>query len=99
MSDKTRTMLQTLKRDAFTAKWDELRTWAAIPCADALGLSLLAGLLFHQPAPGMIMAGGALSVGFGSFQTLGRSRTAPMLLAAFGIALSALGGSILAQTS
>lgn len=91
-------MLKTLKRDAFTAKWEELRTRAAVPCAVALVLSVLAGLVFRQPAAGMIMAGGALSVGFGSFQTLGRSQTAPMLIATVGISLSALAGSILAQT-
>ena len=92
-------MLKPWKHEAFTTKWEQQRMRAAIPGALALGIAVLIGLALHNPAAGMIMAGGALSVGFGAFQTLGRSRTAPMFAAAIGTALSAFMGSLLAETS
>ncbi|CAN5421467.1 hypothetical protein BH09SUM1_BH09SUM1_12940 [soil metagenome] len=71
---------------------------AAVPTRTALrpivaiGIVLAVGLATGNPAAGAIAAGGALSVGFGSFQSLGRDRVAPMLLATAGVTVATLIG-------
>jgi uncharacterized membrane protein YccC len=47
----------------------------------------------------MVAAGGALSVGFGAFQQLSSLRALPMILAAIGMAVSTLVGSVLGAHS
>jgi hypothetical protein len=91
-------MLHILRSHTLETRWSELRTRAAIPCAVALTMSVVYGLATRHPASGMIMAGGAMAIGFGSFQMIGRSRTAAMLAGTVGIALSTLGGSALSMT-
>lgn len=91
-------MLHILHRHTLATNWSELRTRAAIPCAVALTLCVVLGLVFRHPASGMIMAGGAMAIGFGSFQMIGRSRTAAMIAGTVGIALSSLAGSALSVT-
>ncbi|MGZ3274506.1 MAG: FUSC family protein [Caulobacteraceae bacterium] len=64
-------------------------------CLPAIALSLAMGITLGEPAAGMVAAGGALSVGFGAFQQLSTLRALPMILAAIGMAVSTLVGSVL----
>lgn len=88
--------LEALRTHTLETKWSELRSRAAIPCAIGLALAVLYGLVSGRPVSGMIMAGGAMAIGFGSFQMIGRSRTAAMFLGTFGVALATLAGAFLA---
>ena len=87
-------MLSPAFRELLKVEWQQLRARRALPCMIAIVASLAAGLLTGHPAGGMVAAGGAMTVGFGSFQWLGRSRVAPMLWATGGMAVSAVGGSL-----
>lgn len=88
------TLEQLLKLD-----WTQSRAQAALPCTIAIALSLLAGLLIGLPVAGMVAAGGAMSVGFGAFQMLGRSRITPMFWASIGMCMSTIAGSLLGHTA
>ena len=79
-------------------EWGELRARRALPCMVAIVVCLAAGLLAGHTGAGMVAAGGAMTVGFGSFQWLGRSRLAPMLWATGGMAVSAVGGSLVGHS-
>lgn len=87
-------MLPPTFRDLLKVEWAQLRARRALPCMLAIVTSLAAGLVTGHPAGGMVAAGGAMTVGFGSFQWLGRSRVAPMLWATGGMTVSAIGGSM-----
>ncbi len=87
-------MLSPAFRDLLKVEWAQLRARRALPCMLAIIASLAAGLLTGHPAGGMVAAGGAMTVGFGSFQWLGQSRVAPMLWATGGMAISAVAGSL-----
>jgi len=69
----------------------DLRT--ALSCIPAIALPLIAGLWFGQ-REALVVAGGAMSVGFGSWQRISRSRIAPLLCASFGMALAAALGTL-----
>jgi len=56
--------------------------------------AVLNRLAVGHPAAGMIAAAGAVSVGFGSFHPIGKSKTAPMLLATIGMCVSTLVGTL-----
>jgi uncharacterized membrane protein YccC len=75
--------------------WSAEGPRTALLCLPAVALTLGFGLGFGQPAAGMVAASGALSVGFGAYQQLSSMRALPMILAALGMALSALAGSVL----
>ncbi len=81
-------------RELCKVEWQHLRARRALPCMIAILASLGAGLLTDHAAAGMVAAGGAMTVGFGSFQWLGGSRIAPMLWSTGGMAVSAVGGSL-----
>ena len=91
-------MLLTPIREVAKLEWAQLRARRALPCMLAIAVCLSAGLLAGQPQAGMVAASGAFSVGLGSFQWLGQSRIAPMLLAALGMAVSASGGSLVGHS-
>jgi uncharacterized membrane protein YccC len=80
-------------------RWNNAGVGTALLCLPAIALSLAAGIAFGQPAGGMVAAGGALSVGFGAFQQLSSLRALPMILAAIGMAVSTLVGSVLGAHS
>ncbi len=83
-----------LNRDYLRLDWQKTRARRALPCMVPIAACLAAGLLCNNPLAGMVAAGGAFSVGFGSFQLLGQSRVAPMWWATLGMAASTLGGSL-----
>ena len=87
-------MLSLAFRELLRVEWGQLRARRALPCMLAIVASLAVGLVSGHPAGGMVAAGGAMTVGFGSFQWLGQSRVAPMLWATGGMAISAIGGSL-----
>jgi uncharacterized membrane protein YccC len=67
---------------------------AALRCTVGVAVPLIVGLVMHQPSVGVFGAVGALSVGFGSFRGVYRSRATLMLTAAVGMAVSVFIGSL-----
>ena len=91
-------MLLPTLREIVKVEWAQLRARRALPCMVAILACLAAGWLSGHPAAGMVATGGAMTVGFGSFQWLGRSRVAPMLWATLGMAISAVAGSLVGHS-
>lgn len=91
-------MLPPTLHELAKIEWDQLRARRALPCMAAIVGCLAIGLLAGHAGAGMVAAGGAMTVGFGSFQWLGRSRVAPMLWATGGMAVSAVGGSLVGHS-
>jgi MFS family permease len=88
------TMLRHLSRDLFVTDWSQSRAVSSLPCTPAIAITLLGGLAIGNPIAGMIAASGAMSVGFGAFQRLGRSRVMPMPWATVGMTLCTAAGSV-----
>ena len=85
--------------DTYIFNWQN-QTFAAdlifvLPVALCLAIGLIAG----HPAAGMIAAGGAMTVGYGSKQRIAESRLLPMILASIGIAFSIFIGMIAGHTN
>ena len=82
--------------------WKQLRTfnWAtaeplhALLCLPGVALPLLIGVMLGYHGTAVLMAGGAQTVGFGSFQQPLYRRSGPMIAASVGIAISALVGAL-----
>jgi uncharacterized membrane protein YccC len=87
-------MLRHAVRESLALDWDQSRERSSLPCTVAIAICLITGVAIGQPIGGMIAASGAMSVGFGSFQRLGRSRVAPMLWASVGMAVFTAAGSL-----
>lgn len=70
--------------------------WAlALACLPALAAILLGSLLTDAWLPGVVALGGAFTVGFGAYKSFAAEPLAPMLVAALGMAGSAVVGSLL----
>ena len=67
-------------------------------CLPAIAVLLAGGIATGHTGGALVAASGAISVGFGSFQRFTRNKAAPMLLAALGMATSAVCGSLLGET-
>jgi hypothetical protein len=76
-------------------RWSAQGSATALACLPAIGIPLIVGISLGQAPAGMVAAGGALSVGFGAYQQLSSTRALPMVLAALGMTLAALLGSVL----
>ncbi|GAA3755504.1 FUSC family protein [Terriglobus aquaticus] len=63
-------------------------------CLPAVALPLLIGVPLGYPGTAVLMAGGAQTVGFGSFQQPLYTRSGPMAIATVGIAISAMVGAL-----
>ena len=87
-------MLRHAFRDSLTLKWEQNRAVSSLPCTVAIAISLVIGVAIGSPTAGMVGASGAMSVGFGAFQRLGRSRVTPMLWASIGMAAFTAAGSL-----
>lgn len=87
-------MFRRATREILTFDWKQAQPSAAAWCLPGLALPLAAGVASGHLRQGMVAAAGAFSVGFGSFQRLGRSRTTPMLVAAAGMCLSSWIGTL-----
>jgi hypothetical protein len=87
-------MQNSLMFEPLVFEWPEFAPRAALRCLPAIAVVLGIGLAIGHAAAGMIAAGSAVSVGFGSFQRIGKSDTAPMLLATAGMCVSTLVGTL-----
>ncbi|MGH8219931.1 MAG: hypothetical protein ACREUT_15420 [Steroidobacteraceae bacterium] len=67
-------------------------------CLPAIAVLLAAGIASGHTGGALVTAGGAISVGFGSFQRFTRNKSAPMLFAALGMTTSAIFGSLLGES-
>jgi hypothetical protein len=90
-------MLRHAIRETLIVDWEASRVRTALPCIVPIAVSLIVGLMLGHPAGGMVAAGGAMSVGFGSFQRLGRSRVKPMWLASLGMGAATAIGSLVSH--
>jgi uncharacterized membrane protein YccC len=79
---------------AWRVDWSQFEGPAALRCTVGVAIPLVAGLALGQQSAGVFGAVGALSVGFGSFQGVYRSRATIMMAAACGMALSIFVGSV-----
>jgi hypothetical protein len=70
---------------------------SGLVCLPAIAVLLAAGIATGHTGGALVAASGAISVGFGSFQRFTRNKAAPMLLAALGMATSAVCGSLLGE--
>src|SRR4051812_36990495 len=86
-------MLRRAIRDVFKADWENNRAISSLPCTVAIALCLCGGLMLGSPAGALVTASGAMGVGFGSFQRLGRSRNLPMFWASIGMAVCTVAGT------
>jgi hypothetical protein len=74
--------------------WQQSEPLHAALCLPAVVVPLALGTHYGYPGTGVLMAGGAMCVGFGSFQKPLIWRWGPMLAAAVGIAVSTSLGTI-----
>ncbi|CAH1669128.1 MULTISPECIES: FUSC family protein [unclassified Chelatococcus] len=84
MLDATRSKLRSIPFEGMSA----------LLCMPALVVTLAYGALSGDVIHASILTGGALAVGFGSVHAFTDYRSAPMLLAAIGIAISTFVGSL-----
>lgn len=88
-------MNETIAQQTFRFDWSKSEPLHAAMCLPAVVLPLILGAHYGYPGTGVLMAGGAMCVGFGSFQKPLVWRWGPMLAAAIGIAISgALGAMV-----
>src|ERR1700760_2573223 len=84
-------------REGRRVDWSALEPRASLLCLPAIAIALILGIAFGHRGAAMVMAGGAQSVGFGSFQKRLWFRGGPMVLATVGTALSATVGELVAN--
>ena len=75
-------------------KWSTSEPLHSLLCLPAVALPLILGVALGYPGTGVLMAGGAQTVGFGSFQQPLFRRSGPMALATVGIGFSACVGAL-----
>jgi len=84
------TLGQTLRQ----FNWATSEPIHSLLCLPGVALPLILGVSLGFPGTAVLMAGGAQTVGFGSFQQPLFRRSTPMVLAAIGIAVSAMVGAL-----
>ena len=85
--------------DTYIFNWQNQTFAADVIFVLPVALCLAIGLLIGHPGAGLISAGGAMTVGFGSKQRIAESRLLPMILASIGIAFSTFIGMIAGHTN
>ncbi len=86
--------MDTLSQQLRTFQWSTSEPFHSLLCLPAVGVPLYLGVKLGYPGTGVLMAGGAQCVGFGSFQQPLFRRSGPMVLATIGIAISAMVGAL-----
>lgn len=86
--------MSTLSEQLRAFNWGSSEPLHSLLCLPAVALPLLIGIPLGYPGTAVLMAGGAQTVGFGSFQQPLYTRTGPMVIATIGIAVSALVGEL-----
>jgi fusaric acid resistance family protein len=87
-------MIRKTVRETFAFDWSHAQPGAALLCLPALALPLALGITTGHARQGMMVAAGAFSAGFGSFQELRGSRQLPMLVAIAGMCVSSWIGTL-----
>ncbi len=77
-----------------TFNWQKSEPLHALLCLPAVALPLILGVHFGYPGTAVLMAGGAMTVAFGSYQQLLFRRSGAMVFATLGIGISALVGAL-----
>ena len=85
--------------DIYIFNWENQTFVSDLVFVVPIAISLAVGLAVGHPAAGMIVAGGAMTVGFGAKQTIDRSPLLPMIFASVGIAFSTFVGMIAGHTN
>lgn len=80
--------------DSYIFNWKKQTFASDLIFVVPIAFCLAVGLAVGHPAAGMIAAGGAMTVGFGSKQSIEKSRLLPMIFASLGIAFSTFVGMI-----
>jgi hypothetical protein len=91
--------LRAAVREICRLDWEKAHPHAALRCLPGLAVILLASLATGRRPDGAIASAAALSVGFGSFHALRRSRGWVMLVVTVAIAVAAFSGSIASRSS
>jgi len=86
-------------RNVLAADWSKAQSRAAFALVLVITGALASGILAGNARYGVLIASGAFSVGFGSFQQLRGSRIVPMLLAACGMCVSSWVGTLAGLSS
>ncbi len=81
-------------RDVGRADWSQRRLRGSLVLLPTILLCLAWGAWRHDPEGGVMAAGGAVSVGFGAFQNLGRRRALPMGAMLLAMATATFVGSV-----
>jgi hypothetical protein len=89
-----RQVADTFRSQLTTFTWRKSEPLHALLCLPGIALPLLIGLHFGYNGTAVLMAGGAQTVGFGSYQQRLFHRSGAMSLSTFGIAISALVGAL-----
>lgn len=85
-------------REVTRLNWENANARAALRCLPGFVVLLLAGLVTGELLDSAIAAAAALSVGFGSFQVLRKSRARVMLLVTGAMTVAAFSGSIASRS-
>lgn len=88
-----------LLRDIYVFDWKNQTFASDLIFVVPVAICLAVGLAVGHPAAGMIVAGGAMTVGFGAKQSIDSSRLLPMIFASLGIAFSTFVGMIAGHTN
>ena len=85
--------------DIYVFNWSRQTFASDLIFVMPIALCLAIGIAVGHPAAGMIAAGGAMTVGFGSKQSIDRSRLLPMIFASAGIAFSTFVGMVVGHAN
>lgn len=80
--------------EPFVFDWSQFAPRQGLVCLPAIAMIILGSVLMKHTGVATLAGGGAVSVGFGSFQHIKNSRLWPMLLASVGMFLSTLVGAM-----
>jgi hypothetical protein len=84
----------TFRSQLTTFTWDKSEPLHALLCLPAIALPLILGVHFGYNGTAVLMAGGAQTVAFGSYQQRLFRKSGAMTLSTIGIAISALVGAL-----
>jgi len=84
--------------DLYTFDWCALNFHTAAVTVIPVALALIVGVLIGHPAAGLIVAGGAATIGYGLNQRIADSRLMPMIFATIVMALSTFIGMLAGHT-
>jgi hypothetical protein len=78
--------------DLYTFNWNELSFRTSLVAVVAVAVALVGGVLAGHPSAGLIVGGGAMTVGFGLNQRIADSRLWPMIWATLAMSASTFVG-------